>query len=154
MPSIATNSVRTVYPTAGGYTLGGWDTSKALSYANNLLGGSAGAQARQTSGGGAAASQASQVSGASADGTPQGQAGGTTIFGGSAVIAVVTLAALLAVIWWLAHRTGKENEFANIRASAFNILIITLMAIVGIVVLKVIFSHLNVPGLSTVLKAV
>jgi hypothetical protein len=128
---------------------------KASGYANNLVGGSAGAQARQTAGGGGAAGQASQVSGASAGGTPQGNApAGGNVLGGSAVVAIITLAVILGVIWWLAHRTGKESEFANIRASAFNILIITLMAIVGIIVLKVITSHVTVPGLSQVLANV
>ena len=155
MPSIATNSVRTVYPTASGWTLSGWDTMKASGYANNLLGGSAGAQARQTSGGGAAAGQAGQVSGASASGTPQGNAPAAgNVLGGSAVVAVITLLVITGVIWWLAHKTGKESEFANVRASAFNILLITLVAILGILILKVVTSHVNVPGLSQVLANV
>jgi hypothetical protein len=67
---------------------------------------------------------------------------------------VFILAVFAAGIMFTAHKTGKSEEFASIRASGYNIMLITLTAIVGILILKVIAGKVNVPGLSNALKAV
>jgi hypothetical protein len=49
------------------------------------------------------------------------------LFGGLAVFV-----ALLIFIMWVAHRTGDESEFSNIRASFFNVVLISLVALAGL----------------------
>jgi hypothetical protein len=45
-------------------------------------------------------------------------------------------------------------QFAHMRISVWNIAAVTLMAVIGILVLKVLFSRVNVPGLSDAVRAV
>jgi hypothetical protein len=67
---------------------------------------------------------------------------------------VLVLAVLVAVIIFTAHRVGKSEEFSNIRGSAYNIFYVSLIAIVGILVLKTILGRVKVPGLSDAILAV
>jgi hypothetical protein len=67
---------------------------------------------------------------------------------------LIGMAVLVALMIFLAHKTGKAEEFSNIRGSAYNIVEQTLVVIVGITILKVIFTKFNVPGLSPLIQAV
>lgn len=51
---------------------------------------------------------------------------------------------------------GREGETGvhNLRFSAYNILFITLAAVIGITAFKVVFTRLNVPGLTTLVQTV
>jgi hypothetical protein len=67
---------------------------------------------------------------------------------------VVVLAVFAVGIMFTAHKTGRSEEFASIRASAYNIFFVTLTAMVGILILKGILGRVKVPGLSTAVMAV
>jgi hypothetical protein len=49
---------------------------------------------------------------------------------------------------WVAHRFGEAGEFSNIKASAYNVLLISLVAVAGIPVWKFMFTRFRVPGVS------
>lgn len=66
---------------------------------------------------------------------------------------LVLIGALFGLMF-LAQRVGEGSEFGNIKASVYNVVIISLAAIVGIGFFKVLFSRFNVPGLSDLVAAV
>ena len=70
----------------------------------------------------------------------------------------LTVWAALIVVWLVlgvvARKAGSEGEFSNVRVSAYNVLMITLAAIVGIVALKALLTRFRVPGLSPLIQAV
>lgn len=69
------------------------------------------------------------------------------------------------LVWWgvlfimllglmfMAKRLGSESEFASIKPSVYNVLVISFAAIIGINFWKVVFTKLKVPGLSSVVLA-
>lgn len=63
------------------------------------------------------------------------------------------LAALLFGLMFAAKKAGQDSEFGNLRLSFYNILTVTLAAAVGIGFLKVVFTRVTVPGLSTYIQA-
>ena len=63
------------------------------------------------------------------------------------------LALLLVVLVVVARKAGGEEDFRNIRPTAYNFLTITLTAIVGIVGLKVIAAKYHIPGASEIILA-
>jgi len=65
----------------------------------------------------------------------------------------VGLAVMVGLIWWLAHKVGKGGDFANLRASTFNVVMITMIAVLGLTIGKAIFSKVRIPGLSDVFLA-
>lgn len=98
-------------------------------------------------------------------GTPNGQAptpGVTphvdralTIGGQASPFAgLVVFGVLVAVIMVIAQRVGPAEDFRNIRASAYNILLISLIAIAGIPVWKALLTRFPVPGVSAWVHAV
>jgi hypothetical protein len=61
----------------------------------------------------------------------------------------VGLALIIGIILFAAKKTGNAGEFSNLRASTYNIALITLVAIVGLTGLKVVASKVKgVPMLS------
>lgn len=59
------------------------------------------------------------------------------------------IAIIVALILFIARKTGDANEFSNLRASTYNVSLITLIAILGITVMKIIAVKIqNVPGMS------
>lgn len=64
------------------------------------------------------------------------------------------LFAMLLGLMFVARKLGSDDEFRNIRLSAYNVIVISLAAIVGIAFFKVVFSRFRVPGLSDVVAAV
>ncbi len=68
---------------------------------------------------------------------------------GSLPAGLLVFAALVAITMFVVHKWGAaDSDFANIRASAYNIFIIALIAVVGIPVLKIGFyqlAQMNVP---------
>lgn len=68
---------------------------------------------------------------------------------GSAVIAGIVFLALLVGLMFFAKWLGNSSDFAGIRPSAYNVLVISLAAVVGLPIWKYLFTRFPVPGLST-----
>lgn len=66
----------------------------------------------------------------------------------------VGLLILLVSMVVVSRKVGGPDEFRNIRPSVYNVLAITLTAIVGIVGLKVVAAKYRVPGLSEIILSV
>lgn len=60
---------------------------------------------------------------------------------------------LLVAMVFIARKAGGEEDFRNIRPTAYNFLTITLTAILGIVGMKVIAAKFRIPGASDVILA-
>lgn len=118
---------RNVYPTAPGGTLG------------SATGGASLVTTGPTAGGDQPAGAASAA--------PQGILGQPLAWW-------ATLIVLFIVLGYVGKKAGNENEFANLKLSAYNVLMITLAAIIGIVGLKALTAKLPIPGLTTVIAAV
>lgn len=56
---------------------------------------------------------------------------------------------LLVATMWVMHRLGREGDFSNIKASAYNALVIGWTAILTIPVFKFLFTKIKLPGVST-----
>lgn len=125
-------TVRSVYGNATGSTLG--QVASAMSAAS--LGGTY------------------SQSPTSADVPTQGAAAPSGGPMGSPVVWLVILALLLVGFRFLAGKGGEGAQFANLKVTIWNVVLISLVAIVGIVFFKIVFSKVNVPGLSPLVQAV
>jgi hypothetical protein len=67
---------------------------------------------------------------------------------------IVVLAALLVGLSLLAQRVGTQEEFRNVRLSAYNVVVIGLAAIVGILFWKVLLTRFPIPHLTPAVLAV
>lgn len=76
-------------------------------------------------------------SGSSPVAVADASATGQNIGLGSPIMGFAIFAVLVALAMWGAHEIGDDGDFANIRASFFNVWIITLVAAAGIPLLKV-----------------
>lgn len=65
----------------------------------------------------------------------------------------VALAAVLVALMYFSTKYD-DGSYANLRASAYNIFTVTLAAIVGISLFKLLFTKFPVPGLSTIVLSV
>ncbi len=66
----------------------------------------------------------------------------------------LSILALLLILMYVAQKfDGGEGNYSNLRMSAYNIVVVTLSAIVGLSIFKVLFTKFPVPGLSTVILA-
>lgn len=76
--------------------------------------------------------------------------------GGQANPLIGGLVFLLLVVatMWVMARFGRDGEFANIKGTAYNALVIGWMAILTIPLWKFFFTKLKVPGVSTWVHAV
>ena len=80
--------------------------------------------------------------------------GGTNGVIGHPVAWWVALIVLLVALMYGSQRFGSEGEnFKNIKLSIYNIVVISLAAVIGFAGLKMIFSRFTVPGLSDVILA-
>ena len=73
--------------------------------------------------------------------------------GGSPHVVIVGLIGLL-VLMWFVRRSSAHLQQNVLGINMFNMLIITITAIVGIVLLKMLFSFVPVPGVTPLLHAV
>jgi hypothetical protein len=64
------------------------------------------------------------------------------------------LVLMLVGLMFIAKRVGGADEFKNIRMSVYNVVIISLAAIIGISFFKVVFNRFRVPGLTEIITAV
>lgn len=67
----------------------------------------------------------------------------------SAVIGGVVFLALMLGLMFLAKSVGTDDDFRSIKPSAYNVLTISLAAIVGIPVWKFLVTKFPIPGVST-----
>lgn len=67
---------------------------------------------------------------------------------------LIVLALLLVGFRFIASKGGDGAQFANIKVTVWNVVLISLAAILGIAFFKVVFSKINVPGLTPLVQAV
>lgn len=120
-------NMRNLYPTALGHTVGQAGTS------NN-----------QTS----MPTQSATVSGGA---TASPEIENSLQIGGQAnpVFGALVFIALIVLLSFAAKRFGSVEEFRNIKASPYNVLIISMAAIIGMPVWKYVFTKFPLPGIST-----
>jgi hypothetical protein len=70
------------------------------------------------------------------------------------LIGLLVFGGLTAGVMLAAHKVGEPRGFKNIQASAYNILVVSLIAVVGIPVWKYLLTRFPVPGVSTWVQAV
>jgi hypothetical protein len=148
MPSIATVSARQLYGgTVPGLSFGSWNQVRTSAQVGNIPGGNAATQA------GPPAQALAQVAGGATmpNGQPVGAANAPSPTG--VIATILGLAILLAVLWFAAHKTGEGSEFATIRASGVNILIIGLTAMVFFVLAKLAAARFPGNPVSAVISA-
>ncbi len=66
----------------------------------------------------------------------------------------VVLVILMVVLMFTAKKVGDDGRFADLRMSFYNIFVISLASIIGITLLKTIFTKYPVPGFTALLNAV
>ena len=93
---------------------------------------------------------ASSVPVASVGGASTGSAAST--LGAQPMIMLFALIALVLVAKWATETRGEGLELAHIHVGGYNFLMITVLAIVGIDIMKLIFTRWNVPGLTPVIQ--
>jgi hypothetical protein len=120
---------RSVYPAAPGASIGA--TSNPTSFATGAMNG-------------ADSSMASAAS---------GPANGNGVLG-KPIAWWAAILVLFVGLGLVAKRAGAASDFGNIKVSAYNILMISLAAIIGITALKVVFTRFTVPGISPLIQAV
>lgn len=86
--------------------------------------------------------------------TPTVSAGSPVQMSGNTVYWWLGALALLGLLVFVARKVGGPDEFRNIRPSVYNVLTITLTAIIGIVGLKVLAAKFRIPGASDIILAV
>ncbi len=98
----------------------------------------------------------SQINGATATAGDSGEVSNSLSVGAQAspVIGAVVFLAMIIALAFLAKRFGGEEEFRNVRVSPYNVLIVSLAAIIGIPVWKYAFTKLPLPGVSTWVQSV
>lgn len=62
------------------------------------------------------------------------------------------LIVLLVALKFFAERTSQEAEFKGIKIGFYNIMVITLSAIIGLTLTKWVFGVYSVPGLTTIVE--
>ncbi len=136
--SIDTLPTRNVYPTAGGPSLGMQvDGMSPFSHTGRRYD-----NMSMNTGGGVAAE---------VDGEEEAASGGIL---GQPAGWFITLFALLLGLMYGARKLGAESDYSNLKLSTYNIIVISLAAIIGIAFFKVLFARFKVPGLSTFIAAV
>jgi hypothetical protein len=127
---VNTVNLRNLYPTAIGQTVSQSGTSANQS--PSPAGVSAGNASPQTTGGATPVDHAASIGGQS-----------------SAIVGGLVFLALLVGLMFFAKRVGSDTDFSNIKLSAFNVLVISLAALIGLPVWKYLFTRFPVPALST-----
>jgi hypothetical protein len=84
---------------------------------------------------------------------PAVQAPGNISFSQHTIWWWVGFLGLLAAMVFIARKAGTEEDFRNIRPTAYNFLTITLTSIVGIVAFKTLAAKYRIPGASDVILA-
>jgi hypothetical protein len=75
------------------------------------------------------------ASGSSGDVAPavsSGNGGHAAMPAGNLFSGLAVFVVLLLFIMWVSHRIGDQNEFSNVRASFYNVVVISLVALAGV----------------------
>lgn len=136
--SLAANDVpaRTIYPTAGGGSLGSRSTAASPYSIADM------------------SSQAAQLAPDGATAGTQDDAPTSSGILGQPISWWVLLVVLLYGVRFAGAKLGSGEEFKSLKVSVFNIVTVSLMAIVGIGFAKVLFNRFKVPGLTPFVNAV
>ena len=120
----------------------------------NLYPAALGATVGQT-GGAMNQSAAHRVNGVTG-GSGDAETNAAVTVGGQAnpAIGALVFIGLIVGLAFVAKRVGTETGFSNIRVSPFNVLVISLAAIIGVPVWKYVFTKVPVPGVSTWVQTV
>lgn len=87
------------------------------------------------------------------DHTPPAAEDDPAMFGGSPQIVLIGFAGILVLLWFVRKQSSHlQSEAFGI--NLFNLLTITITAIVGIVLFKVLFNRVPVPGVTSLVNAV
>jgi hypothetical protein len=96
------------------------------------------------------------ASGSNSPGAPAPGAGSNVAPAGSFVGGMIVFLVLVLVVMFVAHKFGGDDgDFKNIKASAYNVIFVALVAVTGIPVIKVALFKLsdwNVPGAASALQ--
>lgn len=65
----------------------------------------------------------------------------------------LALIVLVIAVKFIAEKNDEAGEFKNIRVGFFNIMVITLCAVIGLTLLKWIFGIYKVPGIAPLIEA-
>jgi hypothetical protein len=143
--SVLTAVSRSFYPTMGSSTLGG-----AASAASPFVGNSVVEASANTT-----ISSPPSPEGGMAAADPHTQRAISVAATGKPLPFWIGLIIMLLAIGWLSQRFGTQGEdFRSIKVSAYNTIIISLTAIVGIAALKALFTRHPVPGLTSLINSV
>lgn len=133
-------TARTVYPTAGGASLG----VRSTAYSPFSVGADgSGSRSAVLAPGGATTQDAVTEAAASSGG-----------FLGQPVTWWVLLLAMLYGVRFIGAKLGSGEEFKSLKVSVFNIVTVSLMSIVGIGLMKVLVNRFRIPGLTPFINAV
>lgn len=93
----------------------------------------------------------SNMNGVTPSAGDSGEVANAVSIGGQAspAIGALVFIAMIVALSFISKRVGGETGFSNIRVSPFNILIVSLAAVIGIPVWKYAFTKLPIPGVST-----
>src|SRR6202165_1030205 len=72
---------------------------------------------------------------------------------GSPVPWIVAIIVVLIVLRFTTEKFDNSADYANLKVSAYSIMVITLSAIIGIPIAKLLFNRFPVPGLTTLVNA-
>lgn len=72
----------------------------------------------------------------------------------SPLVGLAVFLVLIILVYMLAKQFGEDGDFSNIKATAYNSIFISLVAVAGIPIWKTIFTRFKVPGLSTYVLSV
>ena len=128
-PVVNTTNIRNIYPGSGAAS-----TGLRASAGSNFTG-------RTT-----VSSSSEMGSSEVAQAVEVGNSQNPFVYWGAMVVVLLTL-------MWFSQRFGTMDEFKNIKLSAYNILVITLAAMLGFNLLKVVFTKWKVPGVTAVVLA-
>jgi hypothetical protein len=95
-------------------------------------------------------------SGSNSPGAPAPGAGTSVEPAGNFVVGMIVFVVLLLIIMFIAHRFGgDEDDFKNIKGSAYNVLFVSLVAVTGIPIVKIVLYKLTdfgLPGAANLLQ--
>lgn len=131
-------TARDVYPTAPGATLGQIASAQTPYTTDAVTAASNGPAAAPANGNGAA-----PANGAS---SPR-----------AIIVTILTLIVLLVALGFIGNKLGgREGQtgLSNLKLSGYNIAYISLASVIGIGLLKVLFTRFRVPGVSTYISAI
>lgn len=70
---------------------------------------------------------------------------------GNPLVALVAMLAMVLFLMWGSHKLGTDDDFKNVRLSAFNILTISFVALIGLPIWKFVFTKvIRLPGVTTI----